>query len=847
MWSLSLGRLRAQKFRLISTSLSVLIGVAFLSGSMVLIDTLGESFDDLVVDINEGVDVVVRSSETLESGFTEVRARIDESLIDDIRKIPGVAAAEPSIDGYAQLVDKTGDAIGNPQQGAPTIGFNWADTEALNQMTIVEGDPPNSPSEIVIDRFTAQSNDLNVGDAVTVLLHVPPEEFVISGIAVFGESDSLMGASITLFTYDTAQRVLGAPGEISSISVVAESSVTQSELRARIAASLPVNVEALTGEQTVAEMQSDISEALSFFNTFMTIFALIALFVASFIIYNTFSILVAQRTRETALLRALGARRRQVIGAVLIEALTVGLIASTLGVIAGLGVAELLKQALAGLGFDLPADGVVFQPSTAYYALIVGITITTISAVVPAVRASRTAPLAALRQASVDNSALSRPRLIFGTLTLASCIVLLLVGLFTSTSQRMALIGVGAAGVFIGVAALGPIAARPFARIVGAPIAKLRGLPGELARENSMRNPRRTATTAAALMVGVGLVSAISIFAASTTESVEKIIDESVVGDLVVDSGSQGFGGFSPSLASEINALEEVDVASGVRIVLAEIDGDSEALLAFDTQVMDQLTDVAVVQGDPKDLGVDGLAVLATEAEERGWTIGSPVTLHFVDTGDQRFVIESIYEEDQLVGPMFISNEAFAANSKVVFDIAVYVNSNPDFAKADVRAAVDQTAAPYPNADVMDLAELKDSVRDQVNQMLNLVYALLALAVLIALMGIANTLALSVVERTREIGLIRALGMTRAQLRASVRWESFLISLLGATMGLAVGGFFGWVMVRALQDEGITEFTVPPTQIAAVVVLAAAAGVVASIRPAAKAAKLPILDAMATT
>lgn len=847
MFFLSLSRLFAQKFRLIATSLSVLIGIAFLSGSMVLIDTLGDSFDELAVEINQGVDVVVRSSEMLESGFTEVRARIDESLVDVIREVPGVAAAEPSIEGFAQLVDAQGDAVGNPAQGAPTIGLNWAETESLNQMMIVEGAPPTADNEIVIDRFTAENNNFLVGDTATVLLQVPPEEFVISGIAVFGESDSLMGASLTLFTYDTAQRVLSVPGQINGISVAGEAGVSQAELRERIDSAMPATVESLTGEQTVEELQTDISEALSFFNTFMTIFALIALFVASFIIYNTFSILVAQRTRETALLRALGARRSQVIGAVLIEALVVGLLASIVGVVSGLGVAELLKQALAGLGFALPADGVVFEASTAYYSLIVGVTITTISAVIPAVRASRTAPLAALREASVDNSALSRSRLIFGAVVLSSSVGALMLGLFTSVSLRTTLIGVGAAGVFVGVAALGPVMARPFARVAGAPIAKFRGLPGELAQENSMRNPRRTATTAAALMVGVGLVSAISIFAASTTRSVEKIIDESVVGDLVIDSGSQGFGGLSPALAEDINALSEVEVASGVRIILAEINGNGETLLAFDTQVMEQLTDVGILEGDPNDMGVDGLAVLASEAEDRSWELGSGVWLDFVDTGAKRFEVSMIYDEDQLVGPMFISNEAFEANSSQIFDIAVYVLSNPDLPIAQVRAAVEQVAAPYPNADVMDLTELKDSVRDQVNQMLNLVYALLALAVLIALLGIANTLALSVVERTREIGLIRALGMTRPQLRASVRWESFLIALLGAALGVVVGVFFGWVMVRALRDQGITEFAIPLTQIVVVVILAGAAGVIASIRPAAKAAKLPILDAMATT
>lgn len=846
MFRLSLTRLIAQKFRLISTSISVFIGIAFLAGSMVLIDTLGESFDNLATDINQGVDVVIRSSELVESGFNQVRGQLDESILEVVRGIDGVAEAQPNVEGYAQLVDADGTAVGNPGQGAPTIGLNWAESDTLNQLTIAEGRPPAAGNEVVIDRYTAENNGFSVGDQVTVLLKVPPEEFTITGIATFGESDSLMGASLTVFDFSTAQRVLGSNDMINSISVSAEPGISQEELRARIASILPSRTEALTGDASVAELQSDISDALSFFNTFMTIFALIALFVAAFIIYNTFSILVAQRTKETALLRALGAGRGQVIGSVLLEAVLMGLIASALGILAGIGVAEGLKRLLGVLGFEIPTSGVVFEPSTGYYALIAGVAITSVSAVIPAFRASRTSPLAALRTASVDDSALSRSRMIFGLLTLIVFVAMLMVGLFADISQRLALVGLGAAGVFLGVAALGPVIARPFARVVGAPLAKLRGLPGELAQENGMRNPRRTATTAAALMIGVGLVSAISIFAASTTRTVDKIIDDTVVGDLVIDSGSQGFGGLSPALAEEVNDLPEVALASGVRIVLTEIDGAGEALLAFETVDMADLVDVGIIAGDPATLGVDRIAVLDSEAEDRGWTIGSEVTLDFVQTGAQPFEVGLIYTEDALVGPMFISNEAYEANSTEVFDMSVYVLSNDEFTTDEFRSAVEAVTAPYPNAEVMDLGELKDSVGAQVDQMLTLVYALLALAVVIALIGIANTIALSTVERTKEIGLLRAVGMTRPQLRASVRWESLLIALLGTSMGLAIGLFLGWSMVEALRSEGITELAIPYFEMVVVAALAAIAGVLASIRPAAKAARLPILDAVAS-
>ncbi len=846
MLALSLTRLIAQRFRLVSTSISVFIGIAFLAGSMVLIDTLGASFDELATDINEGVDVVVRSSELVESGFAQVRGQLDESVLATVEGIDGVAEAQPNIEGYAQLVDAQGEAVGNPGQGAPTIGVNWSDSDVLNQVTVAEGQAPRKPDEVVIDRYTAEANGFAVGDTVTVLLKVPPEEFTITGIGTFGESDSLMGASLVMFDFTTAQRVLGSPGMISSVSVAAVPGVSQEELRDRITAQLPIRTEALTGADSVAELQGDISEALSFFNTFMTIFALIALFVAAFIIYNTFSILVAQRTKETALLRALGAGRRQVIGSVLFEAVLMGIIASAAGIVAGIGVAELLKRLLGTVGLEIPGSNVVFEASTAYNALIAGVAITAVSAVIPALRASRTSPLAALREASVDDSALSRSRMVFGFLTLAVCGAMLMAGLFADISNRLMFVGLGAAGIFIGVAAWGPIVARPFARIVGAPLARLRGLPGELAQENGMRNPRRTATTAAALMIGVGLVSAISIFAASTTRTVDKIIDDTVVGDLVIESGSQGFGGLSPVLAEEVSALPEVALASGVRIALTEVDGEGQTLLAFETVDMGDLVDVGIVAGDPATLGVDGLAVLDTEAEDRGWALGSEVTLDFVQTGRQAFEVGLIYTEDALVGPMFISNDAYEANSTEIFDMSVYVLANDSYTTDQFRTAVEAAAAPYPNAEVMDLGELKASISAQVDQMLTLVYALLALAVIIALIGIANTIALSTVERTREIGLLRAVGMTRPQLRASVRWESFLIALLGTTMGLTLGLFFGWSMVEALRDEGITELAIPLPQIGVVAVLAAGAGVIASLRPAAKAARLPILDAVAS-
>ncbi len=407
MFRLALENLLARKFRLVSTSLSVMIGVAFLAGSMVLIDTIRSTFDDLFADIYESVDVVVRSDESIDSDFGAVRGRIDEGVLTIVRNVDGVVAADADIQGYAQLVDVDGDPIGNPGQGAPTFGFPWTDVDELNPMVIVEGAPPRAPDEVVIDRYSAGQGPFSVGDPVTVLLQGPPEQFLVSGIATFGDADTALGSSITIFTPETAQRVLGEPGRVDSVSAVGAEGITQDDLAARVEAALARapdggGTEVITGEELTAEAQDDVQSALGFFNTFMLVFAVVALFVAAFIIYNTFSIILAQRTRELALLRALGAGRRQILGSVLLEAVIVGLVASLVGIAAGLGIAVLLKQLLEGFGIDIPTGSVVFEVDTAWVSLLVGVGVTVLSAVVPSRRASTIAPMEALRTAVGD-------------------------------------------------------------------------------------------------------------------------------------------------------------------------------------------------------------------------------------------------------------------------------------------------------------------------------------------------------------------------------------------------------------------------------------------------------------
>lgn len=852
MYRLALENLFARKFRLVSTSLSVMIGVAFLAGSLVLIDTIRSTFDDLFADIYESVDVVVRSGESIDADFGEIRGTIDEDVLAVVRDVDGVVAADADIQGYAQLVDVDGDPIGNPGQGAPTFGFNWTDVDELNPMVLVDGEPPREPDEVVIDRYSADQGPFSVGDTVTVLLQGPPEQFRVSGIATFGDADTALGSSITIFTPATAQRVLGEPGRVDTISAVAADGVGQQELADRVAAALAAapagdDTEVITGEALTAETQDDVESALGFFNTFMLVFAVVALFVAAFIIYNTFSIILAQRTRELALLRALGAGRGQILGSVMVEAVVIGLVASVLGIVAGLGVAALLKELLAGFGIDIPTGSVVFEADTVWISLAVGVGVTVVSAVVPSRRASTIAPMEALRASTSDGLGSLGVRLSIGAVLLGGGLSLLLWGLFGSPPDRLLVIGPGAAGVFLGVAALSPLAVAPYARAVGRPIAASRGVPGELAQENTIRNPKRTSTTAAALMIGVGLVSAITIFASSATASIAEVIDEAFVGDLVIDSGSFGFGGLSPELAAELNELPDVEAASGVRLGFAEVDGEPAILFGIDPATMGDIVDVGVLEGSVESLDENDLAVHEEYAADQGWSVGDTVPVRFAETGARTFEVALIFERDELTGNFFIGSPAYEANFRDQFDFQVYVLRSDDATAAQARAAVESVASRYPNAEVQDLQEFKDAQAAQINQLLGLVYALLALAIVIALIGIANTLALSIVERTRELGLLRAVGMTRRQLRATVRWESVMIAVFGTVLGIVTGVFFGWVIVEALRDEGFRQFVFPYQTLVVIAIIAAVAGVVAAIRPARRAARLDVLRAIAAT
>jgi putative ABC transport system permease protein len=846
MFRVALKGLLARKLRLFTTSLAVLLGVAFMSGTLVLTDTIGRTFDTLFADATKGIDSLVRGKAKLEGQFVTQHERVPASLLPTVRAVDGVKSAEGLVEGYTQVVGRDGKAVGDPGRGAPTFGRNWATVQELNPFHVVEGHPPASDDEVVLDRFTAKTAKWGLGDTITVLTQRGPVRVRIAGIAKFGDADGTGGATQVMYTEAAAQRLVGAPGTYEAVAAVARDGVSQAELRDRIARALPPSAEVLTGKQYTEETQSAIRKSLRFFNAFLVTFAMVALLVGSFIIYNTFSIIVAQRGREMALMRAIGASRRQVLSAVLVEAVAVGLLAALLGMFAGVGVAALLKAVLAGFGVDIPAGGIVFKPGTAVTSIVTGVGISLAAAWFPARRAAKVPPVAAMRALAAEPRGGSRKRTVVGVLVTAVGVLALLQGLFGKGGNKAASVGFGAVVVFFGVAILGPVFARPVSRWIGAPLPRLRGVPGTLARENAMRNPSRTASTAAALMIGVGLVGFITIFAASAKTSINRSVDKAFLGDFVVDSGTFEVGGLSPTLAESLAKLPEIRAVSGFRIGRVTVNGAAKYVAAVDTTTLPEILDLDVETGSLAALDATSLAVDTNTAKDKGWHVGDTVRVKFVRTGERQFRIGAIFRRADVGGQYILPMAAWTANFDQQLDARVFVSKAANVSAADARRAVESLTKAYPNAKLQDQTQFKAAQAKQINQLLALIYVLLTLAVVIALLGIANTLALSIFERTHELGLLRAVGMTRSQLRSTVRWESVIIALFGTFLGLVIGLFFGWALVQALKSQGFTTLTIPPGQLLTVVVVAAVAGVVAAIWPGSRAARLDVLKAIAT-
>jgi putative ABC transport system permease protein len=833
----------ARKVRFILTSFAVVLGVGFVAGTYVLTDTMTRAFDDLVDVGTSSIDVLVRSSTAFNvqtNGGPEDRKPIPEAVLAEVRRVPGVAEAVGDVAGYAQIVDPaTGKVIGT--LGPPTAASSWNN---LSGFVLKAGSAPHGPGQVVIDASTAESHDIRVGERVRILFASSQGKFKVVGIAGYGNANSLLGATWALFDLPTAQRLLGRQGQFDSISVVAVEGVSATVLRQRIADELPKGLQAVTAATVSSEYKKQISQALGYVRRALLVFAFVALFVGAFLIFNTFAIIVAQRTRELGLLRALGASGRQVTTSVVVEALVVGLVSSAVGFLAGIGIAIALKAVMGATGFDLPASGTVILARTFFVSMLVGTVVTVVAATVPARRAARVAPVEALREARDRLGRSLRFRLISGAIVLAAGVVPLLYGLFGMPSNALTLVGFGVAFTFIGIAMLTPLIARPVAGVLGLPVRRA-GVPGKLGRGNSMRNPRRTAATASALMIGLGLVVFVAVFATSAKASVNGTLERTLKADLILSSPT--FSGFSTAVAGKARAVPGVGAVAEFRTAPVRVEGADTFLDGVDPGTLPAVADVGVEAGFISGLEApDTIAVSRDVADENGWRIGSVVPVTFPATGNVNLRLVSIYSSDQgLITSYAVSLATFEANVSQQLDVEVLVKTEPGASLGAVQSSLDKALRAYPNVEVQDQASFREKYAGLLNQVLNLLTALLLMAVIIAVFGVVNTLSLSIYERTRELGLIRAVGLTRRQTRSMVRWEAVIISVMGSLFGVMIGIAFGWALQRALAPQGFTEFAVPGTRLVVYVVLAVLSTVAFAFIPARRAARLDILEAIA--
>lgn len=841
----------AHKLRLALTALSVMIGVAFIAGTYIFTDTIDATFSQMFDDIYEGQDVIVQSASEYDVGFSGP-APMDESVLDTVLSVPGVEAAEGGVGGFAIIYDKEGNAI--VPQGPPTIGGSMTnDLRLAGNVTVRDGRVPAAPSEVAIDARTADDNGLAVGDVIKVQTPDKVAEYEIVATLRFGEADNLSGATWAGFDLTTAQELFDLQGQYSTITVIGTEGTSPDVLRNNIAAALPDGVEAVTAADEAASQSEALSDSLGFLRTALLVFAAVAVFVASFIIQNTFRIIVRQRQKELALLRAVGATGTQVIWMVVIEALLVALVASLLGIAFGFVLSSALLGVMGALGFDMPSTAAPLAARTIVISLAVGVLVTLAAAVLPAIRASKIPPVAALQDVDVRLRMSDRNRTLIGSIVLAAGLALVLNGLFGDILDfgplnELTAVGVGALLVFLAVSLLSSRVVKPVARTLGWPLPKLDNLTGTLAIENTTRKPRRTATTASALMIGLALVGFFFVLGSSIKASAGAAIEEGLRADYVLSVN--GFsGGFSPQLGETIDEAPEIAAVTALRFGFWDNNGSEDFVMGIDTDTVDQTIELGVVEGSLEALGDGGVFVLQDIADNEGWTVGDTVPMGLATTGLQEMEIVGIFTEANVVQSNYLMGmDTYTANFEgfgTDVDFVLAVKAADGVSPEASRAVIEAAAADYPNVEVRDQTEYRESQEAQVNTILVMFNALLALAVIIALVGITNTLALSVFERTREIGLLRAVGMNRGQVRRMIRWESIIVAVIGALLGVVLGLFFGVVVTMSLASQGIDVLAIPAGQIIGLVIFGVVAGLVAAILPARRAARLNILEAIA--
>ncbi|MDQ2648835.1 MAG: ABC transporter permease, partial [Actinomycetota bacterium] len=846
------------KRRLVSTVIAIVLGVAFVSGTFVMSDTLDKGFDDLFSTVNEKVDAQVQGEVLFSDPFMgDSRQLLDPELLETVREVDGVAGVEPFVTAVGfgssnRVLDAEGDPLGS-SQGPPTLFENWIEDEALSPYDMQKGRPPESDREFAINTAAAEDGELEVGDEVEILTQFGREVYTLVGTFNFGDAKSAGGAVTVDFTLAEAMRLTGTDGRYQQLFARGDDGLSEQELVDRITPVLPASAEAITGEEAAAQLSSDVQSGFSFFKTMLTVFGGLALLVGVFVISNTFSILVAQRTRELALLRAVGASRGQVLGSVIVEALLIGLFAALLGLVVGILLAQGVTSAFTG-GDDFATGGLAITPATIIRALVIGMTVTLVAALVPAIRSMRVPPIAALRSVALDRSGTSKARLIGGVLVLAFGLLNLSAAWRGSAdTDDLPPTGLGAVLVIVAAIVLGPVLAGISIRALGQPILRLRGITGQLATENAARSPKRTSATASAILIAVALIGFITIFASSAKASVTEEVSRGFTGDFVVQAEGGFFGppsGFPTTVEDDVAAVDGVDQIVPFGFVRADFTYETgktagQFLSSVDPTKLDGVLDPRMVEGTMADLTDDGIVVDIGQADDHQVEIGQTIEITFPGGNRVPLTVQAISDDENLLGYLTITENVYRANVPGATDTFI-MGSIDDGADSDtVLADIEDAIATVPNLEALDRDGFIGDLAEQLNQFVTIIYVLLGLSVIIAFVGIGNTISLSVHERTRELGLLRAVGMNRGQLRSSIRWEAILMSVLGALVGLALSLLLSRAIIEALSSAGLTVFRVPVGQLVIFTVAAALLGVVASLLPARRTAKLPVLEAIA--
>ncbi|HEY6889942.1 MAG TPA: FtsX-like permease family protein [Solirubrobacter sp.] len=845
MTKLALKGLLSRKLRSVLTGFAVVIGVAFVVGTLVFTDTIDASFKNLFERTQQGVDVDVEAHQAVKADFSAPPTMPADTL-DKVKATPGVKVAEGSVSSDGTLLDKKGKAI--TSNGPPTLIVSVSKEKIFQSLDYPSGGPPKSADEVAIDRGTSKKYGFKVGDTVTVTSDAPARQYKVSGVATLDGKDNLAGAKLVVMTLPEAQRMTGHDG-YDSISVSTGSN-SPDTVKAALKKELGSDFTVRTGKEAAEQQAQDLSDALGFIRTALLVFAAVALLVGGFLIFNTFTVTVAQRTKEFALLRVLGASRRQILRSVLIETFAVGVIASILGVLVGIALAPALAAMLKAFGIDLGTTGLVISPGTVIIGLVIGVLATMVSGFVPARRATRVEPVTAMRDAVTPGVGHLRRRRVIGSIALMGLgLLALFFGLFggvDSTSAAASLLGLGAILMMFGVAFLAPLLVQPLARVLGAPMAG--NLPGKLARENAIRQPQRTAVTAAALMVGLALVVLVTVFAAGIRASVDNTIDNQVTAALIVQN-QDGFSPIPQQAADAVAAVPGIKDVSAVRFSTGVFDGSNEAVTGVDPATIGSVLKLKWDHGDAGTLSglTDEQALVDFNwAKSHNKAVGQDISFTTPLGKTATYKIAGTFKNQAgLTSSVILTAQTLASqwDSK---NLAFAAAAGADGADADKLAkSADSALKAFPQTDALTIDQFKDKQAQAVNQLLGLVFALLALSVIVALLGIVNTLALSVHERTRELGMLRAVGMSRWQVRRMVTIESVITAGIGAILGTVLGIVFSLIVSRPLADEGFV-FVLPIGSLITFFILAAIAGVVASIPPARRASKVDVLRAVTT-